>query len=562
MNFNPNIEIDIPAIAAKVPSVIFQLSAIESDYQLDYISDRDFGSTFEAFVDRIDPRDADRFRWSLKKAVDRAIDWQFEGRIESDSKWIQISAELTEIHQNKATFCGIIVDITKHKQIELDLRKSREKLIDSLSSQVAKLQQNQDLLKNIIDHTNASIFVKEYRNTNGSYILLNREFVQRFNFDRERDLGKTDLDLFDAETAKSFQTADRAALAAGVPIQIEELEPRGGEIRTSIVVKFPLFDDLGAFGIGGIATDITDLKRAKQVLEQANEELEHHVTERTAELVQRNQELETTLLRLNQTQTQLIQSEKMSGLGQLVAGIAHEINNPVNFIHGNLSYANTYTQDLIGLIRLYQKHYPSPAAEIQHTIDEIDLTFLINDIDSVFASMRTGTTRIQSIVQSLRSFSRLDEADLKTVDLHEGIEQTLTLLQHRIKSQKITVTKHYDTVAPIQCYAGQLNQVWMNLITNAIEALEGVEHRTIEIHTQQHTDQVEVRIRDTGTGITSNVRSRIFDPFFTTKPVGKGTGMGLAISYQTIVEQHQGAIDCYEVSPQGTEFVIKLPTFS
>lgn len=559
---NSNTEIDIAAIAAKVPSVIFQLSVIERDYQLDYISDRDFGSTFEAVANRIDSRDVDRFRWSLKKAVDRAIHWTFEGRIESDSKWIQISAELTEIHQNKTTFCGIIVDITEHKQIELKLRKSREKLIASLSNQVAKLQQNQDLLKNIIDHTNASIFVKEYRDTNGSYILLNREFAQRFNFDRERDLGKTDYDLFDAETAKAFQTADRAALAAGIPIQIEELEPRGGEIRTSIVVKFPLFDELGAFGIGGIATDITDLKRAKQVLEQANEELEHRVTERTTELLQRNQELESTLLRLNQTQTQLIQSEKMSGLGQLVAGIAHEINNPVNFIHGNLRHASTYTQDLIGLIELYQKHYPSPVAEIQHAIDAIDFTFLLNDIDSVFASMKTGTTRIQSIVQSLRSFSRLDEADLKTVDIHEGIEQTLTLLQHRIKSQKIAVTKHYDTLTPIQCYAGQLNQVWMNLITNAIDALEAVEHRAIEIYTQQQTDQVEIRIRDTGTGIAPDVRSRIFDPFFTTKPVGKGTGMGLAIAYQTIVEQHQGSIDCDAVSPCGTEFVIKLPTFS
>ncbi|MBW4439898.1 MAG: PAS domain-containing protein [Plectolyngbya sp. WJT66-NPBG17] len=571
MNSKSVIEIDISSIASMIPGAIFQISAIENYYRIDYISDRlstviGVPSSFEALEDRIDSKDVDRFRESLKKAISRATAWSFEGQIRQtneQTKWVQISAELSKTTCNTTTYCGIITEITKRKQVELGLRKSRQKLLANLSSQVTKLQQSQNLLQRIIDNTNASVFVKEYRETNGTYILLNREFSHRFNFDQERDQGKTDYELFDPETAEAFQAADRAALAAGVPIQIEELEPRQDGLHTAIVVKFPLFDEQGqAFAIGGIATDITELKRTKKILEEANEELERRVTERTSELSQRNEELEATLLNLNQTQTQLIQSEKMSGLGQLVAGIAHEINNPVNFIHGNLRHADSYTNDLLTLIQLYQKHYSTPIAEIQNAIDEIDLNFLIADIPDVFASMRTGTTRIQSIVQSLRSFSRLDEAELKTSDLHDGIEQTLTLLQHRLKSQKIKVTKHYGTVSPIQCYAGQLNQAWMNLMSNAIDAVDAVEQRTIEICTKQHFDQtVEVRIRDTGVGIAAEIRSRIFDPFFTTKPVGKGTGMGLALCYKTIVEQHHGSINCCSISPQGTEFVIKIPNF-
>jgi len=577
MSSNLAIEIGVQTIASKVPGAIFQLStnvagaSIGSNYKIDYISDRirdfigvsasDITENFEAFAAQIDVRDIDRFRGTLKKSIERAIAWNFEGRVKQT--WIRISAELSETSHSKITFCGIITEITRYKQAELGLRKSRQKLITNLSNQIIKLQQSRDLLQSVIDNTDASIFAKEYRNTNGTYILLNREFANRFNFDQERDLGKTDYELFDPETAKAFQTVDRAALAAGVSIQVEETEPRGGELHTSIVLKFPLFDEQGqAFGIGGIATDITDLKRAQQALEQTNEQLERRVTERTSELSQRNAELEATVFSLNQTQTQLIQSEKMSGLGQLVAGIAHEVNNPVNFIHGNLRHADAYTHDLITLIQLYQKHYPTPIDEIQTAIDEIDLTFLITDIPNVFASMRTGTARIQSIVQSLRAFSRLDEADLKTIDLHAGIEQTLTLVQHRLKSQHIQVIKYYGTVSPMQCYAGQLNQVWMHLINNAIDALSSVEHPTIEIWTQQHPDQtVEVRIRDTGVGIEAEIRSRIFDPFFTTKPVGKGTGMGLALCYQTIVEQHHGSIDCFSISPHGTEFVVKIPNF-
>lgn len=579
MSSNSAIEIDVQTIAAKAPGAIFQLSAIGNEYRMDYISDRVddlvgvsaavITKDFAALENQIDPRDRDRFRASLRKAINRADPWSFEGRVEQ--KWIQITAALTESNQNVTIFCGILTEVTKYKQPGIKLQKSRiqkshiqksnSKLVTELSGQVAKLQQDQNLLRHIIDNTRASIFAKEYSNTNGTYILMNREFSYRFNLDRERDLGKTDYDLFPLEIAAAFQDADRAALASGTSLQLEEIEPHEDGLHTAIVVKFPLFDEAGqAFAIAGIATDITDLKRAKEALEQANEVLEIRVAERTTELSQRNAELEATLFSLNQTQTQLIQSERMSSLGQLVAGIAHEVNNPVNFIHGNLRYADAYTRDLIRVVQLYQKHYPETIAEIQHTINEIDLDFLLDDVARVFASMRTGTTRIQEIVKSLRSFSRLDEAALKTIDINAAIEQTLTLLQHRFRAQHITIVKHYGTVAPIECYAGQLNQVWMNLINNAIDAIETVKNRTIEIWTDQHSDQtVEVRIRDTGIGISEEIRPRIFDPFFTTKPVGKGTGMGLALSYQTVVEQHHGSIECLPVLPQGTEFIVKIP---
>ncbi|MEP0919617.1 ATP-binding protein [Leptolyngbya sp. DQ-M1] len=572
MSSNSAIEIDVQTIAANAPGAIFRLSAIGNEYRIDYISDRVadlvgvsaavITKDFAVLENQIDPSDRDRFRESLRKAINRAIPWSFEGRVKQ--RWIQITAALTEINQSETIFCGMITEITRYKQSEIRLKKSHNKLITELSGQVAKLQQSQNLLKCIINNTRASIFAKEYRNTNGTYILMNREFAHRFNLDQDRDLGKTDYDFFPPEIAAAFQVADRAAIASGTSIQLEEIEPHEDGLHIAIVVKFPLFDETGqAFAIGGIATDITDLKRAKEALEQANEVLESRVAERTTELSQRNAELEATLSSLNQTQTQLIQSERMSSLGQLVAGIAHEVNNPVNFIHGNLRYADAYTRDLIRVIQLYQKHYPELIAEIQHTIDEIDLGFLLDDVARVFASMRTGTTRIQEIVKSLRSFSRLDEAALKTIDINAAIEQTLTLLQHRLKAQHITIVKHYGTVAPIDCYAGQLNQVWMNLINNAIDAIETVENRTIEIWTDQQSDQtVKVRIRDTGIGISAEIRPRIFDPFFTTKPVGKGTGMGLALSYQTIVEQHRGSIECFPVLPQGTEFIVKLPSFS
>lgn len=281
-------------------------------------------------------------------------------------------------------------------------------------------------------------------------------------------------------------------------------------------------------------------------------------------------ELKQALDELKQTQTQLIQTEKMSSLGQLVAGVAHEINNPVNFIFGNLSHTSKYTTDLLELINLYQSHYPQPNLEIDAKIKEIDLDFLYQDLTKILSSMQVGAERIRSIVLSLRNFSRLDHAEMKPVDLHEGIDNTLLILQHRLKANgefpSIEVIKNYSELPLVECYAGQMNQVFMNTISNAIDALtERIPEQNytpiIQISTKILSDKshVLISITDNGLGINQKVKKQIFDPFFTTKPVGKGTGLGLAISYQIVVEKHGGVMKCISEPGKGTEFWIEIP---
>lgn len=277
------------------------------------------------------------------------------------------------------------------------------------------------------------------------------------------------------------------------------------------------------------------------------------------------EELATTLRNLQQTQAQLIQSEKMASLGQLVAGIAHEINNPVNFIHGNLTHVSNYIQDLIELVKLYQQEYATTPV-IKEKIEALDLEFLITDLPKTLSSIKVGTERIRQLVLSLRNFSRLDEAESKRANIHEGIDSTLLILQHRLQGkgerQSIKVIKEYSQLPLIQCYPAQLNQVFMNLLSNAIDALEegNTPQPTIWIRTQlEQGNRAIISIADNGPGIPTAARARIFDPFFTTKPVGKGTGLGLSISYQIIVEKHGGVIQCLSQPGEGTEFRLEIP---
>jgi signal transduction histidine kinase len=294
-----------------------------------------------------------------------------------------------------------------------------------------------------------------------------------------------------------------------------------------------------------------------------------------AAITEAREEVERTLRDLQQTQTQLVQAEKMSSLGQLVAGIAHEINNPVNFIYGNLTHVREYSQDLLRLIQLYEKHYPNPAPAIQAEADAVDLGFLQDDLIKTLDSMKIGTDRIRQIVLSLRNFSRMDEAEFKAVNIHEGIDSTLLILQHRLKARsdrpEIQLTKNYGVLPQVECYPGPLNQVLMNILANAIDALEersanptdqaiDAKRNEITVRTSVLKDQwIEIAIADNGPGMSETVQQRIFNPFFTTKPVGKGTGMGMSISHQIITEKHGGMLKCKSSLGAGTEFVIQIP---
>ena len=280
--------------------------------------------------------------------------------------------------------------------------------------------------------------------------------------------------------------------------------------------------------------------------------------------------LSQTIAELQHTQTQLIQGEKMASLGQLVAGIAHEINNPVNFIHGNLIHVEQYTQNLLKIIELYQTQYPDSNEVLNIAYEVMDFDFVIEDLPKTVASMQLGTDRIRDIVLSLRNFSRMDESDFKEVDLHDGLESTLLILGHRLKAsgrqQIITIHKNYAELKSIECYPAQLNQVFMNILSNSIDALEEVMALDsnfmpkITLTTQRlNSDQITITIADNGPGMSDEVRSRIFDPFFTTKEPGKGTGLGLPICYQIIHEKHAGTLECQSVLGAGTTFIVTIP---
>lgn len=317
-----------------------------------------------------------------------------------------------------------------------------------------------------------------------------------------------------------------------------------------------------------------ELKNSYSSLEDYNRNLEMKVAARTQELHENNQRLIDILKELKQTQLQLIQNEKMVSLGQLVAGVAHEINNPVNFIYGNIDFALEYSENLIHLTQIYQNTYPNPTPELENLLNEIEFDYMVSDLPNLFKSMQEGANRIKEIVLSLKNFSRLDESEQKKIDIHQGLESTLQILQMRLKPQgkcpAIEVKKNYGHLPQINCYPGQLNQVYMNLLSNAIDALQDCWNNSSQ-HCSLKSPQIQImttvidqqwiliEITDNASGILPEVQKRIFDPFFTTKPVGKGTGLGLSISYKIIVEQHQGKLICHSRLGEGTTFSIELP---
>ncbi|QKD84452.1 HAMP domain-containing protein [Thermoleptolyngbya sichuanensis A183] len=430
----------------------------------------------------------------------------------------------------------------------------------------------------VVDNQRQFVYVRPWSNAHGLdwlmvIVLPKSDFMAEINAETQRNIFICTVVLF-ISLIMGLLTSRWIARPIDCLSQASQRMARGDlshQVDATSSISIQEFTALGEsfnYMTKQIASLVGHLEHANAELECINADLENRVEERTAALQQ-------TLAELEQTQAQVVQSEKMSSLGQLVAGVAHEINNPVNFIHGNLSPLKESVSDLLNLVQLYQRHYPTPPREIQETSDAIDLEFLQQDLPNLLVSLRVGTDRIRQIVLSLRNFARMDEAEFKTVDIHEGIDSTLLILEHRLKAKgnrpAIQVIKHYADLPDVECYPGSLNQVLMNILANAIDALEAKDADRTKEEIQQDpsrievstalvdADWVEIAIADNGDGIPQEVQRQIFDPFFTTKPVGKGTGMGLSISYQIITGKHRGALECFSTPGEGTRFVIRIP---
>ncbi|MCL1469832.1 PAS domain-containing sensor histidine kinase [Argonema antarcticum] len=571
--------------------------------QLNPMCEKTLSFTTQEFISRpllefVHPQDREFTFAQLEKLGNIGNPISFDNRFLCKNgayKWLLWNATLS---QEEQLIYVVARDITASKQEKEALQESEERyrlLVESVKDYAIYML---DPDGHVISWNPGAQRLKQYRADE----IIGKHF-SCFYPSEEVQRGKPEEELRVAATEGRFEDEGLRLRKDGsrfwVNAIVTALRDKNGQLR----------------GFTKVTRDITDRKLAQEALQKAHDELEKRVQERTAELTESNallieeigvrnrtemalrqsksrlkdqtKQLEEALHELHSTQAQLIQREKMSSLGQLVAGIAHEINNPVSFIYCNLDHASRYVQDLLHLLRLYQQNYPQSTPEIEEAVEAIDLDFLIGDIAKLLSSMKLGAKRIEQIVLSLRNFARHDESEMKFVNIHEGIDSTVSLLQNRLKTTNgypgIQVIQAYGDLPLVECYPGLLNQVFMNLLTNAIDVLETHQDaRAIAISTEvrhgtgmgdrasQSTINSErspmnqfvvIRIADNGPGMTEEVRSKLFDPFFTTKSVGRGMGLGLSISYQIVVEKHGGKLTCISEPGKGAEFSIEIPIY-
>ncbi|MEG4285785.1 PAS domain S-box protein [Microcoleus sp. A006_D1] len=497
-------------------------------------------------------RDCDRRIMATNTAEYHIIEPQLQA--DGTQRWLDTNK--IPLHDNNGNVVGILCTL--------------EDITDRLSLE-AKVRASEELFRKIFEEAPIGIYLANL--DNNKLVRVNKTYCEMLGYTAAKLLGKTFIEIGHPEDyQKNIQVA--AALYRGEirssQIEIRQISATGKIVWVNVTATLIRDGEGNPIYNLGMIENITNRKISEAAL-QASE----------AQLRKQAAQLQEAYEQLQHTQIQLVQSEKMSSLGQMVAGIAHEINNPATFIHGNISHTHNYFHDLIELLNLYQHCYPSPVPQISEKVKELELDFLKEDLPKMLNSMRVGVERISKIVLSLRNFARLDESEMKLADLHEGIDSTLLIVQHRLnescENKRIEIIKEYGNISKIYCCAGQLNQVFLNIISNAIDALQNQKQpRTIVIRTlmkkaglNSHSEsklgqcsRIVICIADSGPGMTEDVRKRLFDPFFTTKPVGSGTGLGLSISHQIVVEKHRGSLRCISAPGQGAEFWIEIPCTS